>query len=207
MKKDALTEGLNRFFDQFSSTRELVDELIRSKSHPQEILILLCSRIDALASGSTSEGESSGKSFTSFVTTHGGKPKLFESISVGDLYYELDYHLWLLPGMLEKAGRIRIFSRVNEPILKLLVDSEIALSLEEAQRFLKRIQRTLRQSFRVAPGQPRKKHPLATAAAIERAVLDEFSKRGEAQKLALRKAQSAAQDQNYGSDSIPQVSL
>jgi hypothetical protein len=188
MKKDALTEGLDRFFNQFSSTRDLVHELIRSKSHPQEILILLCSRIDALASGSTSEDESSGNAFSSFVTMYSGRSKLFESISVGDLYYELDYHLWLLPGMLEKTGRIQIFSQVNEPILKLLVDSQIALTLEQARRLLKRIQLALRRAFRVAPGQSRKKHPLASAAAIERAVLDEFGKRGEAEKFEMRKA-------------------
>jgi len=188
MKKDALIEGLDRFFNQFSSTRDLVDELIRRKSHPQEILLLLCSRIDALASGSTSAEETSGNAFTSFVTTYSGRSKLFESVSVGDLYYELDYHLWLLPGMIEKAGRIQIFSRVNDPILKLLVDSEIALTLEEARRLLKRIQLALRRTFRVAPGQSRNKSALASAAAIERAILSGFGRRGNTQKTELGKA-------------------
>jgi hypothetical protein len=66
MKRD-LTAKLNSFFEQFSSTRELVDELIRSKSHPQEILILLCSRIDALASHAVREDELRQKEFTRFV--------------------------------------------------------------------------------------------------------------------------------------------
>lgn len=188
MKKDTLIEGLDRFFNQFSGTRDLVDELIRRKSHSQEILLLLCSRIDALASGSTSAEETSGNAFTSFVTTYSGRSKLFESVSVGDLYYELDYHLWLLPGMIEKAGRIQIFSRVNDPILKLLVDSEIALTLEEARRLLKGIQLALRRAFRVAPGQSRQKSPLASAAAIERAVLNGFRRRGNARKPELGRA-------------------
>jgi hypothetical protein len=142
-----------------------VDELIRSKSHPQEIRILLCSRIDALASGSTSEGESSGNAFTSFVTMFGGS-RNYSRVSA----LEICITNWITicgscPGMLEKAGRVQIFSRVNEPILKLLVDSEIALTLEGARRLLKRIQLALRRTFRVAPGQSRKKHPLASAAA------------------------------------------
>ncbi len=171
----AFTEGLSRFFDQYSSTRGLVDSLIRAKSHPQEILILLCSRIDALASSAASEDEPSGRSFTRFVTIYSGCSKLFDSVSVGDLYYELDYHLWMLPGILEKAGRIRIFSRLNEPILRLLVDSEIALTQEEAQRLMKRILRALRRHFRATPNQPRTKRPLASANQIVQAVQDEFS--------------------------------
>ena len=76
---------------------------------------------------------------------------MFDSVSVGDVYYELDYYLWLLPGMIEKAGRIHIFSRLNEPILRLLVDSEIAFTLEESQHLINRIQRVLRKHFRVSP--------------------------------------------------------
>jgi hypothetical protein len=105
------------------------------------------------------------------------------------LYYELDYHLWLLPGMLEKAGRIQTFSRLNEPILRLLVDSEIALTQEEAKHLLERIRRALRKHFRVAPGQPLKKSPMASAREITAAVLAEF--RGvhtSASKTALPKA-------------------
>lgn len=186
--EEGLNKRLNRYFDQFSSTRDLVNGLIQAKSHPQEILILLCSRIDALASSAASEDEAKGKSFARFVTTYSGRSKLFESVSVGDVYYELDYHLWLLPGMLEKAGRIRVFSRLNEPILKLLVDSEIALTLREAQRLIKRIKRALHNHFRVAPNQRRRKRPLASANEIEQAVLNEFSgSHSSAQKDALRK--------------------
>jgi hypothetical protein len=90
--------------------------------------------------------------------------------------------------MIEKAGRVQLFSRLNEPILKLLVDSEIPLTLEAAQRLMKRIQRGLRRAFRAAPGQSRQKSPLASAKAIEHAVLDEFGKWQGTQKSALRKA-------------------
>lgn len=188
MKKD-LTEGLDRFFGEFSSTRELVDGLIQAKSHPQEVLILLCSRIDALASSAAGDDEARGRSFTGFLTTYSGKSKLFDSVSAGDLYYELDYHLWLMPGMLERAGRLRVFSRPNEPILKLLVDSEIPLTLQEAQILIRRIQRALRKHFHVAPNQPRSKRPFASAGRIRQAIIDEFSGRRHGTDMdALRKA-------------------
>jgi hypothetical protein len=184
-----LKAKVENFFDQFSSTGELVGDLIRSKSNPQEILILLCSRIDALASNSAREDEPRQKAFTRFVTVYSGKSRTFESISIGDLYYELDYHLWLLPGMLEKAGRIQTFSRLNEPILKLLVDSEIALTSDEAKHLLERIRWALHRHFRPTPGQPLKKSPLASAREVTEAVLDEFRRaRTSASKSALPKA-------------------
>lgn len=91
--------------------------------------------------------------------------------------------------MLEKAGRLKIFSQLNEPILRLLVDSEIPLTLEQAQRFIKRIQKTLRKHFLVAPNQPKNKKPLATANEIKGIVANAFKgKRSGVSESALRKA-------------------
>jgi len=185
-----LSQALDRYFGQFSSTRQLVDRLIRAKSHPQEILILLCSRIDALASTAAAEDDSRAEAFVRFVSTYSGNRKLFESVSAGDLFYELDYHLWLMPGMLEKAGRLHIFSRLNEPVVKLLVGSEIPLTLEEAQSLIRRIQRGLRKRFRVAPHQRRDKPEIGSPEAIRTAIVSAFSAKpakstGEALKKAL----------------------
>ena len=171
---NSLKTVLDQFFQQYSATQKLVTSFITTKTHPQEIVILLCSRMDALASGAVSEDEPSTKAFTNFVSTYSGKSKLFDSVSVGDVFYELDYHLWLLPGMLERAGRIKIFSQLNEPILKLLVDSEIPLTLRASQSFIKRVQKALRTRFQVAPNQLGKKKPLATANEIKKAVAEAF---------------------------------
>lgn len=184
-----LISALNRYFDQFSSTRQLVDHLIKAKSHPQEILILLCSRIDALASTAAAEDDPRAEAFVRFVSTYSGNRKLFESVSAGDLFYELDYHLWLMPGILEKAGRLRVFSRLNEPVVKLLVGSEIPLTLEDAQLLMKRIQRGLRRHFRVAPHQRRGKPEIGSPEAIRNAIVGEFSTRpSKATGAVLRKA-------------------
>lgn len=184
-----LADGLDQFFSQYLSTQKLVNSLIDAKSNPQEILILLCSRIDALASAAAREAEPSGKSFTGFVKTYSGESELFESVSLGDLYYELDYHAWLMPGMIEKAGRIHTFSALNDPVLRLLVDSEIPLTLKNCQALVRRIQRVLRKHFRVAADQARVKAPLAAAAKIRNAICDEFSRhRDPATRHALPKA-------------------
>lgn len=50
--KSVLEQRLHTFFDLFDSTLELTEDLIASRSHAQELLILLCSRLDALACSS-----------------------------------------------------------------------------------------------------------------------------------------------------------
>jgi hypothetical protein len=82
---------LDRYFSIFESTIELADALIKEKRHAQEILILLCARLDALASDAASGEVHNSEAFTRFVTCYGGHRKLFESVSVGDLYYDLTY--------------------------------------------------------------------------------------------------------------------
>ena len=117
------------------------------------------------------------EAFVRFVSIYSGNRKLVESVRAGDLFYELDYHLWLMPGMLEKSGRLQVFSRLNEPIVKLLVGSEIPLTLEEAQLLIRRIPRGLRKHFRVAPNQRQGKGEIGSPTAIKSAIIGEFSTR------------------------------
>ncbi len=162
---------LDTFFRQFSSTTELVDRLIDARTHPQEILLLLCGRLDALASGRVREGEPRAKSFTRFVTAHGRRRQLFESISVGDLYYEVNYHRWLLPGTIAKAGRLHRFSHVDDDLLYLLEESDIPLTRQAAARLLTGMLRALRENFRVTPSQSISKRATAAGSEVAQVIL------------------------------------
>jgi hypothetical protein len=92
-KERVLDEGLERYFGTLSSTRTLLSDLVRRREHPVETLILLCARLDALASDSSAEGIPSKQAFRRFLEGYSGQKKLFESVSVGDLYYELLGHV------------------------------------------------------------------------------------------------------------------
>lgn len=181
---------LDTFFGQFSSTIELAEELIAERKHPQEILLLLCGRLDALASSSAREGEPSGKSFARFVTDYGQRRRLFESVSMGDLYYEVAFHQWLLPGTIEKPGRLYRFSEVHDGILSLLTESDIPLTQQEADRMLAKILKTLRHHFRVAPRQSRKKQTAGTMPHVIETIVNGLKKKKEsAESIAtLRRA-------------------
>lgn len=172
--KAGLTAAVDKFFDQYSSTLELAEELIQSKSRSQEVLILLCSRLDALACNSVPEDEPRQRAFTRLITDYAKQRNLFESVSLGDFYYELSYHRWLLPGMIEKAGRLRAFSRLNEPFIKLIDESGIALTERDAHHLLSKMMRALEESFRVKPGQPRRKRSIGTIQDVTKAIMGKF---------------------------------
>ena len=125
-----LVDALDRYFAAYASTRELAAEFIAKRRHPVEILILLCARLDALASDAAKDGTSSRKAFTGFVTAYGGQRDLLGSVSIADLYYELSFHRWLLDGTIPKPGRLRVFSNVDEPIVHLLEDADLPLTLQ-----------------------------------------------------------------------------
>jgi hypothetical protein len=172
-----LGERLDSFFGHFSSTLELADELVSSRSHPQEVLILLCSRLDALASEAAREGTPSKKAFIDFVTAFSGERDLFESISAGDLYYELAYHDWILPGTIERPGRVRRYSQVDDPVISLLDESGIPLTESDARQFLRRIMAALRQAFRVMPRQRLAKRHRAKREDVIQAIAKGFASR------------------------------
>jgi hypothetical protein len=172
--KDAFEERLDSFFDLFTSTLELAERLIASRSHAQELLILLCSRLDALASSAVAEDSPRKQAFTHFITAYGCRRNLFESISAGDLYFDLAYHRWMLPGTIPKPGRIHRYSRIDDPIIDLLQDSGIALTEKDAERLLNRIMKALRGALHVMPRQPLTKPPIASMGQVIEIIVDSF---------------------------------
>jgi hypothetical protein len=60
-----------------------------------------------------------------------------ESLSSGDLYYELGFHRWLIEGMIpkpdRKPGRIVRFSRLDDPVIDLLDQSDVPQTADSAR--------------------------------------------------------------------------
>ena len=166
---------LERYFAIFDSSLTLVEELIRKKRYPQEVLILLCARLDALASDACDDATPNAEAFSGFVTNYGGRRPLFECISVGDVYYELGFHRWLVEGTLPKAGRIRRFSRVDDPVIELYVKSGIPLTARDAGRFVDKLMLVIKNKYRATPRQSSKKAALVSAQDIEKTLMSAFA--------------------------------
>jgi hypothetical protein len=165
-KSETLEPRLDKFFGLFSPTLELAQNLIRARTNPQELVLLLCARLDALASCIAREDQSNRRSFVELLVKYGGDRDFMQSVSVGDLYYELGFHRWLAEGMIPKPGRLVRFSRLDDPIIALLDRSRIALTVEAAERLLTRIMKVAGTNYRCRPGQPRRKPMFAKPATI-----------------------------------------
>lgn len=166
-----LTTALDSYFANFESTRELASELILERKHPVEALILLCARLDALASDAASEETSRKKAFSNFVARYGGQKGLL-SVSLGDLYYELGYHKWALAGTIPLAGRLHRFSHVDDPFIHFLEDAGLPLTLKESEALLDIVMRILKKEFRVTPGQRLSKRRLVKSAELQALIKD-----------------------------------
>jgi hypothetical protein len=169
---EILGRALDKYFSGFAATRALVADLVRQRKNAIEVLILLCARIDALASDSAAEGTPTKRAFLRFIAAYGSERKLFDAVSVGDLYYELAYHRWLLPGTIPQPGRLHRFSRVDDSIIQLLEDAGQPLTLVDSDKLLGALMRILRREFRAMPRQPISKPRLSTASRIEKLLVD-----------------------------------
>jgi hypothetical protein len=180
-----LETRLSSFFDNFSPTLELIDDLIRNKSHPQEVIILTCSRLDALASTANPEDAPKKESFVNFICDYCQDHSFFNKVSVGDLYYEFAYHHYLLSeGIFMDDGRLFRSSRHDDAMIQFVDYSDIPLIDEWVKYMFTKVMRALSSSFRVKPGQPLAKSHTASidevlsciASSLERSRIKNFSK-------------------------------
>jgi hypothetical protein len=173
-KRLVLNDEIHRFFDLFDPTIALVERLIAAEENAQEVLLLLSARLDALASSISSEDKSSRDSFTRLIIAYGGERQLMESVSAGDLYYEIGFHRWLMEGMLPKPGRIVRFSRIDDPMIELLELSDIPLSVDAARALLTRLMKSVGNCCRCRPRQPLNKPSTLSSQVLTEAVEREF---------------------------------
>ncbi len=172
----SLEDMIDRYFDLFTPTTQLLERLIAAKENAQDVLLLLCARLDALASSISSENRPNREAFTKLVTAYGGHRTLMESVSLGDLYYELGFHRWLMEGMIPKPGRIASFSQVDDPIIDLIELSDIPLTTEAASALITRIMKTIERNYRCRPRQPLTKPNTVKPGALKAAIEEEFKR-------------------------------
>jgi len=173
---EILRERLEVFFSLFRPTLNLAESFIKSKSYAQELVLLICARLDALASCTTPEDQSNRLAFIRLLLNYAGYCDLMESVSAGDLFYELGYHRWLVEGLIPKPGRLHRFSRINDPIIHLLDRSGIPLTADAAYRLFTRTMRALVAKFRCKARQRLNKSGVGKPKSIIAALEVEFRK-------------------------------
>ncbi|HEX5461379.1 MAG TPA: hypothetical protein VFX20_15550 [Steroidobacteraceae bacterium] len=166
-ERRTLEQGLERYFEAYESSQSLASELIRRREHPIDLLILLCARLDALASDASSEELSHRERFSRFITHYGSHRQLFEAVSIPDLYYEIGFHRWRLEQTISAPGRLHRYGRLDDAFLHLIEDSGLPLTVKEMDRMLDTVTRILEGNFRAKARQPLSKSRTASVTRLK----------------------------------------
>jgi hypothetical protein len=157
-----LEARIDEAFKRYRNTITLVDELIASQRNSQEIILLTCARLDSLANLAFT-AKSQKDAFVNFLRQHSGITATFEQISVADFYDFLAYQLWVLPGTVEKPGRLHMFDpRQDERYITFLWASELPITVEALGALVRFILAALKRRYRVSPTQALRRSSLDT---------------------------------------------
>ena len=174
-KEKKFEQKLQQVVSPYRATISLVDELLSERRGAQEIILLICSRLDSLANLALRNAPSQQKAFRSFVSTFSGQRRFFHRVSLGDLYGEIMYYGELMDGFLiEKPGRIQRFGPDSDKFLRFIYGSQIPITGEAASQLFNRIGRVLATHFRVKHRQRRSKAYYESSTVIQRVISAEF---------------------------------
>lgn len=150
-------ETIDEVFTCYDGTISLLRMFLEQKSNSQEIILLACARIDSLANLAFPQGPQKQR-FTKFLLSNSAFRNLFKAVSVGDLYFFLGYQIWVLPGTIDKPGRLHAFNPDEDrEFMNMLWNSELPITTQEIGRLVKFLLHTLSSQWRVASSQSPKK--------------------------------------------------
>lgn len=141
---------IRKALSPYDSTVQALDRLIAQAEMPQEIIILACARLDSLANLAIYKGGQEQR-FVRFLADYSGKKNPFLRVSVPDLYFFLQFQEWMLPGTIEKPGRIHIFTDENRLFIQVLWKTELAITLRSGRQLIQYLRRCLRAKYQVLP--------------------------------------------------------
>jgi hypothetical protein len=154
------------FSERFDSTTALLEQFLSQESNSEEFVILLGSRLDALANLAR-EGRTQQERFTTFLRRYGGRRPILQQVGVPNLYFCLWRQFITLPATIESAGRLRLYDQLEDrPFIRWLVESGLPLNLDEVNRFLEYLSKIMQRRYRTTATQSRVKPVMDTEGAL-----------------------------------------
>lgn len=152
-----LTARIEEALHGYRESAALVKELIARREHPQEIILLVCARLDSLAHLRFSP-ETDKVRFVNFLERYSYLGDRIREISVPDLYDEVCRWLWTLPGFVDVPGRLHLFDPLRDAkFLQFVADAGAPITEKGLSRELTFILGSLQKKYRVIPKQSRSK--------------------------------------------------
>ena len=148
-----INNKIDEAFEPYQPTAALLKQFLSARTNIHEFILLACARLDSLSNIAFSEGFQQD-TFVKFLLQYSDFKNWFPCISVPDLYYNLSYHLWVLPGTVDKPGRLHLFNpREEKEIIMMFWKSKLSITEKDLGSLLRFFLRTLKSWYRVVPNQ------------------------------------------------------
>lgn len=148
---------LTEFFDSYRKKADFLKKLSHKRKAPDEIILLACCYLDQLGTCLFPEAGSVKHSFEKILIKHSGESDEFKLISVGNLASDIFRIADFANVMIEKPGRIQLWSEEDKTLIRFIDQSGVALSGKSVNRLLISIYENLKLRFRIHPYQTKNK--------------------------------------------------
>ena len=85
----SIDERIRAAFDEYRGTAALLDDFVRARRHAQELIILVCSRLDGLANLAMTQKKSQRDRFVSFLHAYSGRPAELGRVLLPNMYFDV----------------------------------------------------------------------------------------------------------------------
>jgi hypothetical protein len=161
--KPLIEDRIKSAFNGYRDTIDILEEFVKSKKNPIELVILACSRLDALANLAYTQKRSQRDRFVSFLSTYSSKNRELNQVSLPNLYGQLMVQFVTLPETLPKPGRMHAYDILREgTFLQFMIESDLPIEEEEMTKFLHQLSVWIQRKYRTTLTQSRKKPYLDT---------------------------------------------
>lgn len=172
MKVEKFERRIASYFERYEMTLQILRSLCDQMIAPQDIILLACARIDSLANHAVPPGRvSQAEKFVKFLLMHSGHSQILERVSLPDLYASVLVEWWLLPGVVDRPGRLQMFDQIRQrEFVEMYWKSGLPLTEEDLEGVMALIAGEIRRRYRVIPYQSRTK-PQCDAISVVQAAL------------------------------------
>lgn len=177
-KKELNQEFLKRIDEALSTYKNsisLIDRMLKEKENIQEIILLICARLDSLANLAIKNDANQRRTFINFLSHYSGQRRFFNSVSVGDFYGFMKYYGEKADVVLiSKPGRMLSFGEEDDDFLYFIYKSTIPITAKATSQLAYRISKILERNYRVKPNQRLDKKYTASSSELKKIIHKEF---------------------------------
>ncbi len=153
-----IEDRITSAFTRYKAIYVFLENLVTSQHFPNELVILTCARLDALANLAITQSKSQRDRFVSFISTYSSKRRELEKIALPNLYSRLNIDYSTLSGTIPKPGRIHSYDEVSDSaFIRFIVESGLSITEKDIGLFLNKFSIWIQNKYRTTMTQSKTK--------------------------------------------------